>query len=130
MEPDLSRRDGFSIRPLATVPLGMLTTTRSLVRRRVAQSVMSSISPSWPAMRQVSPTRRVWLARIARPPKTFSRLFWAANASTRPPMPRPAIEAVTLTPYAESAMSATTTNARKRSTPRARLRVGRPAACP
>ena len=50
-----------------TAPFGMLTTVRSFVRSRVAHSVMSSISPSWPPIRHVSPTESGRSDRIANP---------------------------------------------------------------
>ena len=73
-----------------SLPLGMLMSVRSSVRKCVERRPMFFTSPVTPSTVITSPTRNGWSTAMATEPKRFSIVFCAPNASARPPMPSPA----------------------------------------
>ena len=79
-------------------PAGTDSRLCSTVRRRTDRSEMSSTTPTRFEMQHVSPTASALSLRRKTPPRRFSTVFCAPNATATPPMPTPASAVLVSTP--------------------------------
>ena len=100
---NLGRDFMFSNCICASVPFGTTSIFWSRVRSFKERRPISSTVPSRSPILQKSPTCTALSISNEMPPKRFSRVFCAAKATARPPIPRPASVAETFTPSNASA---------------------------
>lgn len=91
-------RKGSPASDSRAVPMGTLTTLRSRVRILVDRKPTSSIVPRVSPVFGKSPTRVARSKMMEIPPRTFSKVFWAARAMAISPTPSPGRTAAGLRP--------------------------------